>query len=73
MSSTATILAGVVAIVAAAVAAWLYWHLLQTKNAARRRHIAALGAESTLAAGGMAVVIWSRGEPGGFKPYLSPI
>ena len=72
MSSTATILAGVVAFVAAAVAAWLYWHLLQTKNAARRRDIAALGAESTLAAGGMAVVIWSRGEPGGFKPYLSP-
>ncbi len=72
MSSTATLLAGVVAIAAAAVAAWLYRQLRQTKKAARRRDIAALGSESTLAASGMAVVILPRGEAGENEPYLSP-
>ena len=72
MSSTATILAGVVAIAVATVAAWLYWQLRQTKKAAQRRDIAALGSESTLAASGIAVVILPRGGVGGIEPYLSP-
>ncbi len=72
VSSTAVILAGVVAIVAVAVAVWLYWQLQQSNKAARQRDIAAFGSESTLAAGSMAVVIWPRDEPGGAGPYLSP-
>lgn len=72
MSLTATIIAGIVALVAAGVVAWLYWQLLQIKRSARQRDIAARGTESTLATSGMAVVIWRRGDAGGAEPYLSP-
>ena len=72
MIETATILAGIVAITAAAMAAWLYRQLRQTKKAARWRDISALGSESILAASGIALVILPRGEAGENQPYLSP-
>ncbi|MHA1536658.1 MAG: ATP-binding protein [Alphaproteobacteria bacterium] len=72
MSTTATILAGVAAIVATSVAAWLYWRLLQSRKMERRRDVTVLGSESTLAASGMTVVIWPRGEAAASETYLSP-